>query len=180
MLNQSGAKWTTKRKPKKFGEKRNLSVGDEKNRDSWAFSLNRHSSETYLSKKERLKQKRSKRWLFVIVGIPTLIVCFFACFKLYKSFINKGIHQEKTFKSINEDINDEDANVFGYRFKKGQIALTNGDYEEAIIQFEKSIEQDIPTKWLYENLILACEQSCTLSNKNCDKIKKYQLLKEKL
>lgn len=180
MLNQSGAKWTAKRKARKFGQKRQLPVGDENSRDSWNFRLNRHISETSISKEERQKQKRQKKLLFIIVGIPSIIVCFVVLGQLYNSFSNEAIRQEKVFETINKDIKDEDFNVFGYRLKEGQKAYKNGNYEEAIIHFEKYMEQEIPTNWLYTNLILACEQSCKLSNENCDKITKYQLLKQEL
>lgn len=180
MLNQSGAKWTTKRKARKFGQKRHLSVGDEKGRDSWNFQLNRHIPETQVSKEEGLKQKQQKRWLFIIIGIPSIIICFLVLIQLYNSFSDEAIRQEKIFESIHEDIKEEDVNVFGYRYKEGKKALANGNYDAAIIQFEKSIKQDIPTKWLFDDLIFACKQSCKLSNKNCDKIEKYQLLKQEL
>lgn len=93
MDNWGGSRWTYQRKPRKFLGKSNQINGDKIDRDSWTFIAGRHTSETRISKEERQKRERLKKWLFVIIGIPVLALCVFIFLNVRQSFVNYGQHQ---------------------------------------------------------------------------------------
>ncbi len=177
MLNQSGAKWTSKRKAKQFGQQRKLSVGDEKNHDSWKITIfrNHHEHKDY---KAILAKKQKQFWIkpFITLCFASFII-FIIAFYLNQSKRKLIIKEQQLNQSI-EDLTTLKSqsliDAYNYNNYLGKSHLQSKNYDWAIYYFELALNSQPGDKAFYEQLVSACEYDCQLNQNNCNKIEKYE------